>query len=477
MSGSGIFWRVYELLLEKSLMDDMDLEMVEEYYLKSEGKSLISSRVGVPSISMIPHSWSIIHIIIKVGGHLKVEECSSVSCFSVISVVIASGFCASYQVLGLLVCPTLFIGLLETTKWFCYYVVSSYINISADFNAVFHRIIAAIRSREVAFFGCGDSEKLFCEMFTFELSRLALESDIYEEFLQLSALKELWQLLFLLRSEYLRLFLLHVSRPSHRLILTVLNLFHETLLLRNIKARLVRNLEFINYRDCCVAKNKIRKFSPFLSTTEKILAHLGFASEILSGNEISEKENFLFVAEILKKAIELCAVETHIEQEDTNLSNMSSNSSISGGTDEPQSSADEMPVEEVYEGFPLVSEEKQKDIFLRSWQESNSNESVARSVVMELKSRLVERIKELDTAKTPKIDHAQGMATAEDGFQEIPITDGSYDVDRYELNIFSSISKSNGRLQSPMKLDLKQAISFIKLAPSVDFINDPENES
>ncbi|VDM11362.1 unnamed protein product [Wuchereria bancrofti] len=324
---------------------------------------------------------------------------------------------------------------------------------------------------------CGDSEKLFCEMFTFELSRLALESDIYEEFLQLSALKELWQLLFLLRSEYLRLFLLHVSRPSHRLILTVLNLFHETLLLRNIKARLVRNLEFINYRDCCVAKNKIRKFSPFLSTTEKILAHLGFASEILSGNEISEKENFLFVAEILKKAIELCAVETHIEQEDTNLSNMSSNSSISGGTDEPQSSADEMPVEEVYEGFPLVSEEKQKDIFLRSWQESNSNESVARSVVMELKSRLVERIKELDTAKTPKIDHAQGMATAEDGFQEIPITDGSYDVDRYELNIFSSISKSNGRLQSPMKLDLKQAISFIKLAPSVDFINDPENES
>ncbi|EJW88165.1 hypothetical protein WUBG_00927 [Wuchereria bancrofti] len=281
---------------------------------------------------------------------------------------------------------------------------------------------------------CGDSEKLFCEMFTFELSRLALESDIYEEFLQLSALKELWQLLFLLRSEYLRLFLLHVSRPSHRLILTVLNLFHETLLLRNIKAS-------------------------------------------LSGNEISEKENFLFVAEILKKAIELCAVETHIEQEDTNLSNMSSNSSISGGTDEPQSSADEMPVEEVYEGFPLVSEEKQKDIFLRSWQESNSNESVARSVVMELKSRLVERIKELDTAKTPKIDHAQGMATAEDGFQEIPITDGSYDVDRYELNIFSSISKSNGRLQSPMKLDLKQAISFIKLAPSVDFINDPENES
>ncbi|EJW81485.1 hypothetical protein WUBG_07608 [Wuchereria bancrofti] len=46
MSGSGIFWRVYELLLEKSLMDDMDLEMVEEYYLKSEGKSLISSRIN-----------------------------------------------------------------------------------------------------------------------------------------------------------------------------------------------------------------------------------------------------------------------------------------------------------------------------------------------------------------------------------------------------------------------------------------------
>ncbi|VIO87340.1 Uncharacterized protein BM_BM14761 [Brugia malayi] len=485
MSGSGIFWRVYGLLLEKSLMDDMDLEMVEEYYLKSEGKSLISSR--------------------------------SVSCFSIISVVIASGFCASYHVLGLLVCPALFIGLLETTKWFCYYVVSSYINISADFNAVFHRIIATIRSREVAFFGlrkkfdmnatlclrslrlellkalrcdvqchvhmsktlhkCGDSEKLFCEMFTFELSRLALEGDIYEEFLQLSALKELWQLLFLVRSEYLRLFLLHLSRPSHRLIRIVLNLFHETLLLRNIKTRLVCSLEFINFRNCCVAENNIRKFSPFLSTTEKILAHIGFASEILSSDEIPEEKKFLFVTETLKKAIEFCAVEAHIEQEDTNHSNMSSNSSISGGTDEPQSSADEMPVEKVYEGFPLVSEDKQKDIFLPSWQESDSNEAVARSVVIELKSRLVERIKELDTAKTAEIDHAQGMATAEDGFREITATDGSYDAERNEFNFFSSVSKSIGRLQSPVKLDLKQAISFIKSAPSVDFIDDAGNES
>lgn len=45
MSGSGFFWQIYELLLKKSVLDDMDLEMVEEYCLRSEQKALISSKV------------------------------------------------------------------------------------------------------------------------------------------------------------------------------------------------------------------------------------------------------------------------------------------------------------------------------------------------------------------------------------------------------------------------------------------------
>lgn len=52
-----------------------------------------------------------------------------------------------------------------------------------------------------------------------------------------SNLQELWQLSFLLRSEYLRLLLWHLLCPSWRLILIFLNLLYETLLLRNDKAR------------------------------------------------------------------------------------------------------------------------------------------------------------------------------------------------------------------------------------------------
>ncbi|EJD75793.1 hypothetical protein, variant [Loa loa] len=378
MSGSSFPWRVYRLLLEKSLLENMDLEMVEEYHLESEGKSLISSK--------------------------------SLLCISVIIAVIASGFFASHQVLGFLLCPALFIGLLEATKRFCYYIVFSYVCISSDFDSVFHHIVASIRSREIAFFGLrkkfdmnavsclrslrlqllkalrcevryhvrmsrnlcrhNDSEKLLCEMFTFEMSRLALEDDICEEFLQLSALKELWQLLFLLRSEYLRLFLLYLSRPSHKLILIFLNQLYETLLLRKSKARLLCSLEFINYRGYCVAEKKIRKFSPFLSTAEKILAHLSFAAEILRGDEIPEEEKFLCVVEILKKAIELSSPETHIEHEDTNHPSMLSNSSISGSIDEIESAADELSVEKIYEGCPTVSDDQQEDILLPSWQES-----------------------------------------------------------------------------------------------------------
>lgn len=50
-------------------------------------------------------------------------------------------------------CPALSVGLLEATKWFCYYIISSYVSLSADFDSVSHRMVAVIRSREVAFFG------------------------------------------------------------------------------------------------------------------------------------------------------------------------------------------------------------------------------------------------------------------------------------------------------------------------------------
>ncbi|CAG9530187.1 unnamed protein product [Cercopithifilaria johnstoni] len=463
MSSSGFFWQVYQLLLEKSLLDVTDLEVVEEHYLTSEWKALISSK--------------------------------SVSCISVIATVIACGLSASHQILGLLVFPALFIGLVEATKRFCYYIVSSYASVSADFDSVSHRIVAAIRSREVAFFGLrkkfdmnptvclrsfrlellkalrcevqyhvhmtrnlcryNDSE-LLCEMFTLEMSRLALEDNVCEEFLQLSALKELWQLLFLLRSEHLRLFLLHLSCPSRKLILIFLDLFRETLLLRNSTSKLLCSLEFINYRDCCAAEKKIRKISPFLSTAEKILAHLSFASEILNGNEIPEEEKLLYVTEILREAIELSAPKTHIEREDIKHSNMSSNSSVSEGTDDNDSAADELPVEK------------------------ESNEALARSVVVELKSRLVERIREMDAAKAEKTDYSQQMATVGE-LQEALTVDENCDAektaDREDFNIFSSISKNNGIFQSNIKLDLKQAISLVKLGPSVDFMDDPGNVS
>ncbi|KAM3725836.1 Biogenesis of lysosome-related organelles complex 1 subunit [Dirofilaria immitis] len=470
MSSSDFFWLVYGLLVENSLLDDMDLEIVEEYYFKSERKELISFKC--------------------------------VSCISVVAVIIASGFCSFHQVLGLLVCSSFFIGLLQVIRRFCYYIISSYITLSTDFDSIFHRIVAVIRSREITFFGLrkkfdinstvclrplrlellkalrnevhchvrmsrnlyshDNSEKLLSSMFTSEMSHLALKDDICDEFLQLTALKELWQLSFLLRSEYFRLFLLHLSHSSHRLILVFLYLLQEILVLKKSKARLLCSLEFISYRNCCVAEKNIQKISPFLSTTDKILAHLSFASEVLSGNEISEKDKFLCVTEILRKAIEISAPETHIGHEN------------------------ELLVEKVYEGSSLVSDDQQKDVLLSSWQRNESNEATARSVVVELKARLVERMREIDTVKTTKIDYTQRMITIDDEFQKIPTFDGSGNVEkdfvekataRDDLNTFITIPKNNDVFRSCAELDLQQAISFMKLMPSVDFIDDPGNES
>lgn len=78
-----------------------------------------------------------------------------------------------------------------------------------------------------------------------------------------------------------------------------------------------------------------------------VLLNGKFSCCSLSGNEISENEKFLYVSEILRKAIELSAPEIHIEYEEIKHSNMSSNSSISESTDEAESTADELPIEKV----------------------------------------------------------------------------------------------------------------------------------
>ncbi|MCP9265799.1 hypothetical protein DINM_021189 [Dirofilaria immitis] len=399
MSSSDFFWLVYGLLVENSLLDDMDLEIVEEYYFKSERKELISFKVGAPMIC--------------------------VSCISVVAVIIASGFCSFHQVLGLL---------FRLRKKFD-------INSTVCLRPLRLELLKALRnevhchvrmSRNL--YSHDNSEKLLSSMFTSEMSHLALKDDICDEFLQLTALKELWQLSFLLRSEYFRLFLLHLSHSSHRLILVFLYLLQEILVLKKSKAS-------------------------------------------LSGNEISEKDKFLCVTEILRKAIEISAPETHIGHESIKHSNMSSNSSISEGIDETKSIADELLVEKVYEGSSLVSDDQQKDVLLSSWQRNESNEATARSVVVELKARLVERMREIDTVKTTKIDYTQRMITIDDEFQKYQHSMEAKATARDDLNTFITIPKNNDVFRSCAELDLQQAISFMKLMPSVDFIDDPGNES
>lgn len=98
-------------------------------------------------------------------------------------------------------------------------------------------------------------------------------------------------------------------------------------------------------------------------------------------------------------------------------------------------------------------------------------------MVAELKSRFVERVGGMGAAEAAKIDCGQRMATVEDEFQETLTVNEKLNaektVDREDFNIFSSISKNNSIYRSNLKLDLKQAISYIKLGPNVDFTDDP----
>uniref|UniRef100_A0A915PK50 DUF4220 domain-containing protein n=1 Tax=Setaria digitata TaxID=48799 RepID=A0A915PK50_9BILA len=449
VASSDFLRRVYKLILNKSLLDVMDLEMIEEQYLVSEQKTLISSKVGVSLI---------------------------VICFSVITVVVASGFSVSYQVLGLLVCPALFIGFLEIIKWFCYYIILSYIEASTDFDSIFHRIIALIRSREITFFGlwqkfdlnaavclrslrsdllkalrCAvqchirmsrslssydDSGKLLCEMFTPEISRLALEDDICEKFLQLHSLK----LLFLLRSEYLRLFLVNLSYPPRTVMFLFLDLLWGILLLKNSKAS-------------------------------------------LSGNEIPEEKKFQYVGEILKKALEFSTPETHVQQhEDIEHPSISSDSLISGNIYEAESTADDLRAEKIYEGSSLVSDDEQKDVFPSSWEEDKTCDLIAKSVVMELKLRLLERVKESDATTAAESSRIERMAKVKNKCQEIPTVCENCSADKYlvddqnTLDNITLLSENNILHSRVVGMDLKHALSFMKLAPSVDFIDDPGNE-
>lgn len=80
---------------------------------------------------------------------------------------------------------------------------------------------------------------------------------------------------------------------------------------------------------------------------KEVLLNGKFPYFSLRGNEIPEEGKFLYVAEILKKAIELSAPETHVEHEDLKHLNMSPNSSISGDSEEIEFAVDELPVEKV----------------------------------------------------------------------------------------------------------------------------------
>lgn len=179
--GSNFFWKVYKLLIEKQVLDDVDLEMVE-YHLTSKRETLISSKVVFHRFyvfqrnclvsfanPVLSESWNIISyncngwwfeihckILIRFSRcvqFLFYKYFQFLSCVSVIAAVIACWFYTSHSVWCILVFPALFIGLLKATEQFCYFIISFYISVSADFDSVFHRVVAAIRCREVTFFG------------------------------------------------------------------------------------------------------------------------------------------------------------------------------------------------------------------------------------------------------------------------------------------------------------------------------------
>lgn len=98
-------------------------------------------------------------------------------------------------------------------------------------------------------------------------------------------------------------------------------------------------------------------------------------------------------------------------------------------------------------------------------------------MLLELKSR----IREMNAAKAAKIDYNQRMVTVKDEFQEILTVNEKCDTkkvaNRENFNISSSVSKNNAVVKSNVELDLKQAISLVKLGPSVDFMDDAGSES
>lgn len=87
----------------------------------------------------------------------------------------------------------------------------------------------------------------------------------------------------------------------------------------------------------------------------------------------------------------------------------------------------------------------------------------------------------MNAAKAAKIDYNQRMVTVKDEFQEILTVNEKCDTkkvaNRENFNISSSVSKNNAVVKSNVELDLKQAISLVKLGPSVDFMDDAGSES
>ncbi|VDN03709.1 unnamed protein product [Thelazia callipaeda] len=492
MPGS-VFQLVYGHFLQKSLLDETDVDIIEEYYVATPKESL---------------------------------PLKFIVCVSIVLAAIAGGYSVSYLKIILLVSPIFIIGFWKLVEWLCYYIVYSFTVVSFDYDSTVHRIVAAIRSREIAFFGLrhkcdinatvclrsirvellrilrqvirnyihaskklckfDESEKLLSEMFSPEMSRLVLENDVCDDFLQLSTFKELWQLICLLRSEYLRLFLFHLSRPSRTLVFVYFDLLMKILFVKNCKTRLLLDLDFINHRGYRTEEKKVRNYTKTVSTTEDILMHLSFASEILTGDELLEPEKFEYVREILKKAVELLTPEKAVKPDLKRLS-MSSTSSISESVNDT-SSAENLSREEIYEGFPVISDGEQNN-HSYIWQENNGNDATAKSVVTELKARLVERDKRKAKSETVQNGEVERMALVKSESEESPSVNKNYDIthlvqntiDQNYLttstkNTIASISTNYDVSRSCVEMDLRKALILRKSAPSTIFLDDPESK-
>ncbi|VDN20510.1 unnamed protein product [Gongylonema pulchrum] len=121
MTSQRFVRRIYELFVQKSLVDDMDVEIIEDALLSSQHRAFA------------PFKFIVL--------------------LSVVTTAAGGVFGISYQFLVLLISPAFLIAILNVRDYLCYSLVSLYVSASCSFDAAFHCIVAAVRSREIAFFG------------------------------------------------------------------------------------------------------------------------------------------------------------------------------------------------------------------------------------------------------------------------------------------------------------------------------------